>query len=168
MAKKILELCLSPDLGGLELFMVSCYNYFKTKTNCKIVVAPNKKLDDYLKDKILIKRNKFFPFIPALKLAQVIDKNSIDIVHFHWTKDMPTIILAKLLSKKKPKVVQTRNMHITRFKSDFYHKFLYLFRLFNIIKNIIHRMPVHWHGKSFFIKYMTDKTYTSTYYKERI
>jgi glycosyltransferase involved in cell wall biosynthesis len=134
MAKKILELCLSPDLGGLELFMVSCYNYFKTKTNCKIVVAPNKKLDDYLKDKILIKRNKFFPFIPALKLAQVIDKNSIDIVHFHWTKDMPTIILAKLLSKKKPKVVQTRNMHITRFKSDFYHKFLY--KNINIIHSV--------------------------------
>jgi hypothetical protein len=125
MSKNILEVCLSPDLGGLELFVVSCYNYFKTKTNCKIVVAPNKKLDDYLEDKILIKRNKFFPITPALKLAQVIDENSIDIVHFHWTKDMPTIILAKLLSKKKPKVVQTRNMHITRFKDDFYHKFLY-------------------------------------------
>ena len=43
--KNILEFCLSPDLGGLELFMVNCYKDFKTKTNCKIVVQKEKELD---------------------------------------------------------------------------------------------------------------------------
>ena len=46
-------------------------------------------------------------------------------MHLHWTKDIPVVVFAKLLSKRKPKIVQTRHMHMTRFKSDFYHKFLY-------------------------------------------
>ncbi len=125
--KKILEICLSPDLGGLELFMVSCYDYFKTKTGCQIVVAPKKKLDNYIEsdEKFYLKRNKFFPIVPALKLAKFIDEHKIDIVHFHWTRDIATVVLAKTLSKRKPKIMQTRNMTMTRFKDDIYHKWLY-------------------------------------------
>ena len=125
--KNILEFCLSPDLGGLELFVANCYKDFKIKTNCKIVVAPEKKLDKYLdnQEKLYIKRNKFFPIFPALKLAKYIDENDIDIIHFHWTKDIATAVLAKIFSKNKPKIVQTRNMTMTRFKDDFYHKWLY-------------------------------------------
>ena len=123
----ILELCLAHGLGGLELFSVSCYKNFSQKTNCKIVVAPNEKLDNYLdnKNKYLIKRNKFFPIIPALRLAKYIDENDIDIIHFHWTRDMMTAVLAKLLSKKKPKLIQSRHMGMTRFKDDLYHRWLY-------------------------------------------
>ena len=123
----ILEFCLSPDLGGLELFMVNCFNDFKTKTNTKVIVAPNKKLDNYFEDenKSYLKRNKLFPIFPALKLAKFIDSNDIDIIHFHWTKDIATVVVARVLSKKKPKIVQTRHMTMTRFKDDFYHKWLY-------------------------------------------
>jgi len=100
--KNILEFCLSPDLGGLELFMVNCFEFFNTKTNCKIIVAPNKKLDNFItnKNKSYLKRNKLFPIIPAFKLAKYIDQNDIDIIHFHWTKDIATVVLAKILSKK--------------------------------------------------------------------
>jgi len=126
--KNILEFCLSPALGGLELCVVDFYNYFNKQNNCKIIVAPNKRLDDYFENdnnKYTIKRNKLFPIIPALKLAKFIDKNDIDIVHFHWTKDIATVILAKVLSRKKPKILQSRHMTMTRFKDDFYHKWLY-------------------------------------------
>ena len=125
--KNILEFCLSPDLGGLELFVFNCYKFFKTKTNCKIVIAPDKKLDNYFenKDKLYIKRNKLFPLLPAFKLAKYIDKYDIDIIHFHWTKDILIVILAKIISKKNPHIIQTRHMAMTRFKSDFYHKWLY-------------------------------------------
>ena len=66
--KNILEFCLSPDLGGLELFMVHCYEYFKTKTTCKVVVALDKKLDNYIKSEevLHLKRNKFFPIFNLL------------------------------------------------------------------------------------------------------
>lgn len=127
MKKNILEFCLSSDLGGLELFMVSCYKAFSKTTNCHLIVAPNKKLDLYLNNQSTyhIKRNKLFPIFPALSLAKYIDNNDIDIIHFHWTKDINIVVLARILSKKKPKLLQTRNMTMTRFKNDFYHKWLY-------------------------------------------
>lgn len=125
--KNILELCLSPDLGGLELFMSSCIEHFSKKTNVYIAVAPNKKLDHLLNQETLffLKRNKLFPIIPAIKLARYIDRNHIDLIHFHWTKDIATVVLAKVLSTRKPQIVQSRHMSMTRFKDDFYHKWLY-------------------------------------------
>ena len=125
--KNILELCLADGLGGLEMFVASCYKEFAKYTTCKIVVAPKSKLDNYLEvdDKFDLKRNKLFQIVPALKLAKYIDDNDIDIIHFHWTKDIVTAVLAKILSKKKPKLVQSRHMDMTRFKDDFYHKWLY-------------------------------------------
>ena len=125
--KNILEFCLSPDLGGLELFMLNCYENFKEKSSSKVMIAPDKKLDNFIedKDKFHLKRNKLFPLIPALKLAKFIDEHEIDMIHFHWTRDIATVVLAKTLSKRKPKIMQTRNMTMTRFKDDVYHKWLY-------------------------------------------
>ncbi len=127
MKKNIAEVCLGSGLGGLELSAVNCFEYFKNITECHIIVAPNTKLDDFIKSekKTTIKRNKFFPFIPALQLAKFIDNNDIDIVHFHWGKDIMTVVLAKLLSKKKPKIIHSRHMSMTRFKDDIYHRWLY-------------------------------------------
>ncbi len=126
-SKNILELCLAPGLGGLEMFVASCYEEYAQRTNCRVVVSPHSKLDDYLEDidKFHLKRNKLFPIFPALQLAKYIDENEIEIVHFHWTRDMITAVLAKLLSKRRPKLVQSRHMGMTRFKDDFYHRWLY-------------------------------------------
>jgi hypothetical protein len=88
--KTILEFCLSPALGGLELCVKDSFEYFKAKTRCYICVAPQKSLDNAIddKNKINIKRNKLLPIFPALKLAKFIDEKDIDIVHFHWTRDI--------------------------------------------------------------------------------
>ena len=125
--KNILELCLADGLGGLEMFTSTCYEYFKTKTTCKIIVDPNSKLAEYMnhEDVSYIKMNNKFAIIPALKLAKFIDKEDIDIVHIHWIKDMITVILAKIFSKKKPKIIYSRHMNMTRFKDDIYHQWLY-------------------------------------------
>ena len=119
MNKKILEICLSPDLGGLELYMMRASH----KLNASSVIGVKTKLEQYYK-------NTDFPYekigrYDFIKLAKIIDKNDIDIVHLHWTKDIPVVILAKLFSKRKPKIVQSRHMTMTRFKDDFYHRFLY-------------------------------------------
>lgn len=117
--KKILEVCLSPDLGGLEIHMKD----FTKFLGVKAVLNPKGRLVEVFKKEDLeyetIGRYSFF------KLAKIIDRDDIDIVHLNWTKDIPVVVFAKLLSKRKPKIVQTRHMHMTRFKSDFYHKFLY-------------------------------------------
>lgn len=125
--KNILEVCLSPDLGGLELYMCNCSKELAKDFNVTCVISNNSKLESFLEDlKVTkIERKSSFSLISSIKIAKIIDKNKIDKIHIHWTKDIPIIIFAKLLSKRKPKIIQTRHMTMTRFKNDFYHKFLY-------------------------------------------
>ena len=132
MQKTILEVCLSPNLGGLELFVLHCYDCFSKNESCHIAIAPKKKLDLILKggefagkNIFHLERNKIFPLVPALRLSKYIDENHIDVVHFHWNQDIITVVLAKILSKRKPSIVLSRHMMMTRFKDDFYHRWLY-------------------------------------------
>jgi glycosyltransferase involved in cell wall biosynthesis len=126
-SKKIAEVCLSDGLGGLEMFVASCYEAFAKKSAASIVVQKDAKLDDYVKStqKVYIKRNKLLPLFPAMQLAKYIDKEQIDVLHFHWNRDSFMVVLAKFFSKKKPQVIQSRHMGMTRFKDDVYHRFIY-------------------------------------------
>lgn len=128
MATKICELCLSPDLGGLELYMMRASRYLGDE--CVSVINENGKLKSYYEETpyryfTLKRRNVLLSWLNARRLAKIIDDEAIDVVHLHWTKDLPLAIMAKLLSKRLPKVVQSRHMTMTRFKDDFYHRFLY-------------------------------------------
>lgn len=128
MATKICELCLSPDLGGLELYMMRASRYLGDE--CVSVINENGKLKSYYEETpyrylTLKRRNVLLSWLNARVLAKIIDDEAIDVVHLHWTKDLPLAIMAKLLSKRRPKVVQSRHMTMTRFKDDFYHRFLY-------------------------------------------
>lgn len=132
MTKKLnlMELCLSPDLGGLELYMVRAAKALHEQMNVISVINPLGKLEQYYKDTpypyiTLAKKSNIVMFVAARKLSRIIDENNIDVVHLHWTKDIPIAVMAKLFSKRKPKLVQTRNMTMTRFKNDVYHRFLY-------------------------------------------
>jgi len=128
--KNLLELCLSPDLGGLELYMMRAAKALSEEMDVISVISPKGKLESYYKEtphryEMVEKGSNLLMFGAAKKLAKIIDDHSIDVVHLHWTKDIPIAVLAKKLSKQKPKLVQTRNMNMTRFKDDFYHRFLY-------------------------------------------
>lgn len=130
MKKKLMELCLSPDLGGLELYMARCFKALDDVFDVISVVNPDGKLRNYFEDtpyrvETLKKKSNLLMFGAARKLAKLIDKEGIDIIHLHWTKDLPIAVLATVLSKRKPKLVQSRHMVMTRFKNDFYHRFLY-------------------------------------------
>ena len=54
--KNILEVCLSPDLGGLELYMSKCAKYLSKDFNIVSLIAKNSKLEKYYKDG----ENKYF------------------------------------------------------------------------------------------------------------
>ncbi len=87
-------------------------------------------------------------FNAAKKLANIIDKENVEVIHIHWTKDIPFVVLAKILSKKKPKIVQTRNMTMTRFKDDFYHRLMY--------KNMDLLLPVTYQVKNQLKKFIPE------------
>jgi glycosyltransferase involved in cell wall biosynthesis len=127
--KNILEVCLSPDLGGLELYMQTCAKELSSDFQVLSVINAKSRLKSYFENTshkyIELQRKSSFSPTLIWRLANIIDTNDIDVIHFHWTKDLPTIVFAKLISKCKPKIVQTRHMTMTRFKSDFYHSFLY-------------------------------------------
>lgn len=128
MGKKICELCLSPDLGGLELYMMRASRYLGD--TCISVINEKGKLRSYYDDTpyryyTLRRRSVLTAWLTARDLARIIDDEAIDVLHVHWTKDLPTAVIAKLISKRKPKVVQSRHMTMTRFKDDLYHRFLY-------------------------------------------
>lgn len=128
MGKTICELCLSPDLGGLELYMMRAAHYLQGR--CVSVINEKGKLQEYYRNGperyvSMKRRNVLLSWIGARELARIIDDEGIDVLHLHWTKDLPLAVVAKLLSKRKPKVVQSRHMTMTRFKNDFYHRFIY-------------------------------------------
>jgi glycosyltransferase involved in cell wall biosynthesis len=150
--KTVIELCTSPDLGGLELYMVRAAKALKSRFDVISVINTDTKLKDYYdsSDEVvqIEKNSNFFMFGSAKKLAKLIDERGVEIIHLHWTKDIPFVVLAKLLSQKKPKIVQTRNMTMTRFKDDFYHRLLY--------KNIDLMLPVTHQVKGQLEKFIPD------------
>ncbi len=132
MSLKILELCLSPGYGGLELYANKVTSYFKSsdKYDVLAVLKQNSFLDQKLSDKSLTKRyiksiNRHFPLVAAYKLAKIIEIENADVIHVHWGKDLFLAVLAKVFCKKPVKLVYMRQMALTRFKNDLYHKFLY-------------------------------------------
>lgn len=130
MKKNLLELCLSPDLGGLELYMVRSAKALDDDFNVISVINPAGKLEQYFEDtsyryEKILKTGTLLMFRAARQLAALMDREAIDIVHLHWTRDIPVAVMAKKLAKRKPKLVQTRNMTMTKFKNDPYHRLLY-------------------------------------------
>ena len=106
--KNILELCLSNDLGGLELYMVRASHFLHDNANVISVINELGKLEQYYEETPFkyekIKRTSVFSsFFIAKKIAKIIDENKIDVVHLHWTKDIFVAVLAILFSKQKPK-----------------------------------------------------------------
>jgi len=117
-------------LGGLELYALRLSTFLAPEVNLTCIVSEAGRLKGAF-DKAgvpcisLRKPPKLLPFRIARKIAGIIDAEDIDVIHIHWTKDIPIAVLAKLFSRKKPKLVQSRHMTMTRFKGDVYHKFLY-------------------------------------------
>jgi len=128
---KVLQVCMSRGFGGLELYILNIINYFEKNNNDYHIITAKK---SFIFDKLMninIIANTFsspfyhLPIISALKLARYIDKNKIDIVHAHWSKDLLFVVLAKIFSRRKIRLVFTRHMAISRKKDDIYHRFLY-------------------------------------------
>jgi len=129
--RKIMELCLSPGVGGLELYAVRTAEQLRIRhIPCLAVVQQStmtakRMLELNIKVLSLKRYLVFFPLIAAYKLANMIDREEVDVIHMHWGKDLNLAVLAKQFAKRKVKLVYTRQMVITRPKFDGYHRYLY-------------------------------------------
>lgn len=132
MSLKILELCLSSGYGGLELYVNKVTNFFSSseKYDVLTILKKNSFLDQRLDSNKIVKKylktvNRHLPVIAAYQLAKIIEKEHIEIIHIHWGKDLFLAVLAKVFCKIPVKLIYMRQMALTRYKKDFYHKFLY-------------------------------------------
>lgn len=128
----LLIVCTSPGLGGLELYSEREWQYLNHHIQGSVLFAlsSNSRLEQRIfqenSDHLISARpRKFFPITEAYKLAKYIDTNHIDVIHMHWGNDLHYCVLAKLYSKRKPMLIYTRHMGITRPKKDLIHRFFY-------------------------------------------
>jgi len=127
----IIELCLSGGFGGLEIYAFRAAQALDKDHNVLAVLDKSRKLAEHFRNNAEINTvylsysRSYMPLINARKLAAIIDKHDIDVIHIHWGNDLPLAAFAKKFSEKKPALIYTRQMQITRSKNDFYHNFLY-------------------------------------------
>lgn len=128
---KIAEICLNSSLGGLELYFFWTCQYFSTsKHQLFAVTLSNSRLEELLKKSgiqpfLVRPRGWFWTLKTAWQLANFFETSKIDIAHVHFAKDLPVVVLAKVLSKQKVDLVHTRQMEMPGNKKDLYHRWLY-------------------------------------------
>ncbi len=128
---KILQLCLSPDLGGLELYVLRSLQSLRAAGKVvALATAPDSKLyraaaDSGVAHVSLHKTSVYLPLLAARRLARWLDDSDIEVIHIHWAKDLALASLAKRFARRKVKLVFTRHMDIFSTKKDFFHRWLY-------------------------------------------
>lgn len=129
---KILELCLSPDYGGLEIHMRDFSAWLARRSDCSLclTVQENTRLHQALAPlnapllAFPAKAGKF-PLAKARLLAKFIETQAVDVVHVHWKYDLPLTALAKRFCKRPFHLFHTRQMSLPGKKFDPYHRFIY-------------------------------------------
>lgn len=126
----VMELCLAPGLGGLELYALrSAIALSQTYQVCAVLNPKGRLFQRFMEEGFVPvpqpRMSKHFPALAARGLARQIDEYAVDVIHVHWTKDLPLAVLAKGFSRRKPCLLHTRHMQITRPKHDLYHQWVY-------------------------------------------
>lgn len=128
---KILELCTSNGVGGLELYAVRTTQALQRQGHeVMAVVRPGTMLEQRVREQglahvTLARRSRALPLLAAWRLARLIDQAGVDVVHMHWGHDLLLAALAKRWASRPVRLVYTRQMALTRAKADVYHRFLY-------------------------------------------
>lgn len=128
---KVMELCLSSGWGGLELYMARTVEVLARSHDVLAVIGPRRSaIKEFLDDLKYPYQQcwvafSVFPLFAGWRLARMLDAEQVDVLHVHWRKDVPLAALGKWLSRRKPRLVYTRQMQISHSKIDFYHNFIY-------------------------------------------
>lgn len=128
---KVLELCLSTGVGGLELYVVRTAIQLQARGIACIAVTGRDTMtaqrmrQNEVQTFEISKANRYLPWFSAKRLARLIDEQQIDVIHMHWAKDLALAVLAKRKARRPVKLVYTRQMMITRSKHDIYHRIFY-------------------------------------------
>lgn len=128
---KVLEMTTSSGIGGLELYVLRASAALAAMGHAVITaVRPGTMLQQRLEQQglpwlALPRRSRRLPLVAAYRLARLLEREQVDVIHMHWGHDLFLAALAKRLSRRPVRLVYTRQMALTRRKDDAYHRFLY-------------------------------------------
>ncbi len=124
---RLLALCLSPDQGGLELYVLKLTNHYSQDKNFFIACSENSYIcENASKNRVKCKSTGIFKIIHNFFiLKKFILAHQINLIHVSWTKDLLLAVLLKILIPINIKIIFYRQMKLTSPKKDYYHKFLY-------------------------------------------
>ncbi len=148
---RILEFCLSPAFGGLEINMCDLSRWLTQSGRGDVYLGVTRgsriaaELQALECPTLFSKRPcGKLPFRSAWRLSRWIEQHAIDVVHIHWKFDLPLLALTKRLCRRPFRLVHTRHMNLPGKKHDPYHAWLYrsLDRLI-VVTHYLHRQATH-------------------------
>jgi D-inositol-3-phosphate glycosyltransferase len=128
--KRIVFLCLSSALGGLELSMLKLASEFnKRQAECVIIVPPNTPLAQRaiqygFKVEFLKTKMKYGNLAGSLRLARIVRSHRIDIIVMMQSRDMSIVTVAHVFYPSA-KLVFYQEMQFGINKRDFLHTWMY-------------------------------------------
>ena len=129
---RAMQLCLSPNYGGLEGYVRDFARWLARRDDTEFFLAlqSDTRLDDALRplNRPTLHFPKScgkFPLRAARRLASFVREHAVDAVHIHWKDDLPLAALAKKLGRHGAALVHTRHMNLPGKKHDPFHRFLY-------------------------------------------
>jgi glycosyltransferase involved in cell wall biosynthesis len=127
---RILEVCFSHSLGGLELYLIKISNYLMDRGHEVYIIAPpeseiQRRLTKYhLKSIPLRPRFRYLDLNIARKIGKFVREKNIDIIHAHQSSDLSTLVLSKKFAGRAA-LIFTQQMESSRKKKDFFHHWIY-------------------------------------------
>ncbi len=134
---RLLELCLSPSFGGLEIHFKDFSTWIAgERPDVELILAVGRgtTLDRRLSPlgpPVLRfdPQESVLPVVDMLlrarKLARFVKDHSIDVVHIHDKFDLPSAALAKAIGSGEFALAHSRHMNLPGKKTDLYHRFIY-------------------------------------------
>lgn len=123
---RIVELCSSKSLGGLELYFTTCCKKLKERNHEVLaVVSNNSKAHRLIRDNVKCLSTKHNLIGTLLLLHKKLKKWQPDVLHTHHKRDLLLVALLKRFSSVPFIYIHTRQMDMPRTKKNPYHTFLY-------------------------------------------
>ena len=129
----IIEFCLSPASGGLEIYAYQTVREL-AKSHRVFPLVSDQQERNLTREYLLADGVPFteislrffrLPLFAARTVAGMIDREDIDVLHVHRREDLPLAALAKRFSRRLPRLIYTCQMKISHSKRDPYHDFVY-------------------------------------------
>ena len=126
---RILELCLSLEQGGLELYTgQTAVELMRRGHAVSLFVRKDSYVERAFSLAIAFTNQRVGlskVYSASRRLAQWIDAEKVELVHIHDRRDLPLAALAKRRSQRRPPLLYSRHLHLTRSKRDLYHRLQY-------------------------------------------